>query len=131
MTNQEAYEKVRAHFSRPDTVFGLDPLTDECVYRADCDAYSPVKCSIGVLIPDELYESWFENESIFTLIHTLRLVVTELMGCDEYWLANMQRLHDRTAQNALMSLEEKKEHFIKELDELWAKYNRDRELRRI
>lgn len=50
MTTQEAYETIRAYFSRPDAVLARG-TKGECQYRTpDGNA-----CAVGCLIPDELY----------------------------------------------------------------------------
>jgi hypothetical protein len=64
-TVQEAYEAIRAHFSRPDAELARyrdDDGTMQCKYRTKSGA----KCAIGCLISDELYNK-LARESSFKL----------------------------------------------------------------
>lgn len=68
MTEREIIAKVREHFSRPDAQYGYDAESACCVYRLDNDPASPVRCAVGVLIPDEAYVPEIESCVAPTLV---------------------------------------------------------------
>jgi hypothetical protein len=79
MTRADVLAKVREHFSKPDAALSFqygygDDTADEdpdafvCVYRKDEDPYSPVRCAMGVLIPDELYDPRMEATGASQLV---------------------------------------------------------------
>lgn len=57
MKTQEAYERIREFFSRPDAQLAKrgDGGMPACFYRGDSNPASPLRCAVGCLIPDELY----------------------------------------------------------------------------
>lgn len=61
---QEAYERQRAHFSKPGAVLAKREADGyegwSCEYRLYGDAKQP-GCAIGCLIPDELYDPKFDS----------------------------------------------------------------------
>lgn len=118
--NQEAYEKIRADFSRPGAKFGW---TEEygCVYRKGQVANSPVRCSIGDLIRDEDYEPSWDGPMGGELIKIQKhfpVSFSKLLGKYDYkFLYSVQCAHDTAAlmKNSLAS-------FIARLDEVAALY---------
>jgi hypothetical protein len=81
MNEQETYEAIREFFSRPgavlarargyfndDAVFQPDENASDiaCFYRHPDDP--AIRCSVGCVIPDELYEPAMETKSAFALI---------------------------------------------------------------
>lgn len=60
MTEQEAYDGIRAYFSREGAELARTPDGD-CVYRGDNDPTSPIRCAAGCLIPDDLYDPDWEG----------------------------------------------------------------------
>lgn len=97
MTAQEAYEKIRAHFTKPDAVFSWDESKNNCVYRKDGDPASPVRCAVGVLIPDKFYDVELEENSIDMLLDNLRhggpIWLRDLLPVEAF-LNDAQTLHD-------------------------------------
>lgn len=112
MDRQEAYEAVRAYFTRPGAVLGmvrgrwdydkererksilvLDEEEDlTCVYRSPVDP--TIRCSVGALIPDDLYDVKMENEPIVVLLGEWP-ALKELLP-DETFLDRMQDEHDHS-----------------------------------
>lgn len=121
MTTQEAYETMRAYFSRPGATYAYDDGAAMCQYRTR----SGDKCAVGCLIPDELYERRFEDYvaavGLMSLIeaeenHALFAIFADI---DLDFLVAAQDAHDKNAtrDNANISL------FLAELD-LVAEYHK-------
>lgn len=115
LTKQEAYEKIRAWFSRPNAVYGMDPQEANCVYRAEQDPHSEIRCAVGCLIPDDIYDPAWEGQTIFLLSGNGRLSTpARELGLREdvvQWLETVQVLHDRCANEDFQM-----RHFLSELD---------------
>jgi hypothetical protein len=78
-TLQDAYETIRAHFTKPDAVIAnvnLLPIADPeegdtmigsggngCVYRYRGIPESPIRCAAGVLVPDDEYSPEAEGQN--------------------------------------------------------------------
>lgn len=66
MDTQEAYETMREFFSRPDAQLAREERSTggiTCAYRLYMDEGSPLKCAVGCLIPDELYDAKMEESA--------------------------------------------------------------------
>lgn len=112
LNRQQVYEKVREFFSRPGAVFGYSGSM--CVYRGDGDPLSPVRCAIGCLLPDNLYDDGMENTGAEEVYngdwHNFDDSGNEYEGygighlfdpSDEgmpYFLSEMQEIHDGVAR---------------------------------
>jgi len=57
MNKQEIFDKVKEHLLKQDACSETD---DDCAYRGK----DGLKCAIGILIPDSLYEKSMESSSI-------------------------------------------------------------------
>lgn len=66
MTPQEAYDGIRAWFTRPGAVRAVDGgvCGGVCAYRGDRDPASPRRCAAGCLLPDELYRPTMEMQPV-------------------------------------------------------------------
>lgn len=92
---------IRDHFSREGAEYGYDPQKHEafgsygggCVYRKGADHSSPVRCAVGVLIPDAAYDPSMESENAESLVGVLDL--HESVTAD--FLYQLQVVHDRYA----------------------------------
>lgn len=98
---QAAYEQIRAYFTRPDAAQAFSEKDGICVYRGydehgNRDPYSPIRCALGVLIPDHLYQPTFERTSLFRLKdrEEFRDVLYHLRGVDLDFVEQAQRQHD-------------------------------------
>lgn len=99
--DQAAIDAVYAWFSRPYAERG-STTGGSCVYRGDEDPKSHVRCAIGCLMPDELYDSEFEAiGSIPAVMAENRWYET---GCAAHFanvetglLCDMQDKHDSAA----------------------------------
>lgn len=90
LTRADIIQRVREHFSKPDTVLAFDGA--KCIYRGENDPASPVRCFVGVIIPDEIYNPEFENEPASLIFDVLApLVATDVTPA---WLDNLQAIHD-------------------------------------
>lgn len=116
LTNQECYEKIRAHFSAKGAEYGYDEYECNCVYRGS----DGQKCAVGCLITDELYDRSFENFNLKGLSEPDTKVdelkredLFEYLPLDISFLNVVQQTHDDCA------LSGKTIHtFIKRLDNL-------------
>lgn len=124
----EAYDGIRAWFTRPDAVYGFELYPEEiesytgsaghCVYRAGKDPSSQVRCAVGCLIPDEVYRpEWDEcgGSSFIDIDELARLL--EMDQDAVRFLRNAQHEHDDCARDgAPMPV------FIEALDKLYEGY---------
>jgi hypothetical protein len=101
MTTQEAYDQMRAWFTRPGaqlartatiTVDGLN--VHGCHYRLPAEPQAQKRCAIGCLIPDAIYDPAIEDQSIGTVLMAHRLIDDLLDQVDIHFLEQAQELHD-------------------------------------
>jgi hypothetical protein len=100
VTTQEAYEQIRAWFSRGDATLAFDAGYDKCFYRLHSDVDSPVRCAVGCLIPDELYDEQLDdnNMHVGTAIAYSPEISELLSDVSADFLSRAQRAHDETAK---------------------------------
>ena len=86
MTKQEAMDIVAEHLLRQ----GCKALgAHGCFYRI-----GELKCAVGALIPDELYQDRFEN---MTLANIMRALPQIFGGISIWFLGELQHVHDGSA----------------------------------
>jgi len=88
MTDQETFNKVKEHLLTQnrksyDTYVG-------CMYRSA----DGLKCAIGCLIPDELYEDRFEGLGVMELLRKSTNLRALFDGLDVIFLMDLQIVHD-------------------------------------
>lgn len=90
MTNQEVYDKVKAHLLTQNAK--SISSNGMCKYRMQ---RSTKKCAIGCLIPDALYSKDIEGEGVYTLAQD------EELGLKDFFadvsidlLVDLQCMHD-------------------------------------
>lgn len=95
MTEQEIFDKVVRHLIAQGEQ-AVDPATGRCQYRAP----GGLKCAIGCLIPDELYEPEMDGEMALSASDVLESY-PELAGAIGSYsealgdmLNSLQRVHD-------------------------------------
>lgn len=110
MTTQEAYESIRAYFSRPRAVLFKSP-NGNCFYRKETGSKSVVKCAVGCLIPKSQYKASFENRAIAEIYSK----IPALDGIDVYFLEGVQNKHDSSSDTAT--------DFVSQLDDLASIYH--------
>lgn len=102
MTKREALDRMLAHFSAPGAQLGLgtEPggTATACIYRADGDASSTVRCSVGVLIPDEIYSPSMEGMDATGLAREFP-ILRDVLGLPFSWLTRVQNHHDKLARH--------------------------------
>jgi hypothetical protein len=103
LTTQSVYETVRETFSAPDAMYGYDLKRFQCVYRGGGDPESPLRCSVGVLIPDSEYNPGWDYENGTTVAALLEFGSEELIrhfeNVDKKFLSHMQGTHDDCARS--------------------------------
>jgi hypothetical protein len=105
MTEQQAYDRIREHFTRPDAQLSKDGSV--CYYRSP----DGQKCPAGVLIPDSYYEPLMENKKIGAVV-TQWPELWPIFSNDGYSFARKaQHLHD---SNTTINVVD----FIRKLDNL-------------
>lgn len=118
MTNQQAYQRVRFWFSRPNARYGMG-MDEGCVYRAHTNANSLIKCAVGCLIPNNIYANiqTLHPDIEFLSLYDMSNLVPDLQEVDLEFLKKLQSMHDSCArQNRPMSF------FIRRLDALARRY---------
>lgn len=100
MNKQAIFDKVKEHLltqkQQSRTMMGLPGGYVEkprCAYRGD----NGRKCAIGALIPDDMYVSWMEGNSVIFLIDKYPVVQAHLgveNNSDVTFLNELQGIHD-------------------------------------
>jgi len=93
MTNQEAFTTVKTHLlaQMEKSVEKDEYQNDYCVYRSKCGC---LKCAIGALIPDNLYDPAMESKSVDDLINDFPGIRKLFHGVKTSLLNDLQVLHD-------------------------------------
>jgi len=124
MTIDEIYNQIKEYFSRPDAVFAMKDRGKDgnCVYRLDNDPSSPVRCVVGCLIPDDLYNSAWERAGVDALIKHrpdfgAAIGVTQDSEAHKF-LAVVQPIHDRLAHDEASTVKD----FLNRLEEVYNDY---------
>lgn len=126
MTTQEAYEKIREHFSKPGAQRAYESKATSdlsgCVYRGldengNRDPHSPIRCAFGVLIPDDRYDPEMERKYCGEVIRSYLddLFPGDQHGSQAKFLSAAQGEHDDTSKDF--------ETFIERLDTLAREYH--------
>lgn len=89
-------------FGRSDAVLGWDG--GNCVYRYAANPDSLTRCVIGCLIPDDMYDSELEGDSVGGLLDghiggfsEWYQETFDTEGVDRTWLIQLQEVHDYCA----------------------------------
>lgn len=90
MTNQEVYDKVKAHLLTQNAK-AISRKYRLCKYRM---IRSTKRCAIGCLIPDHLYEREMEGDSIENLLCSYPQVKQFFVGVTPALLIDLQTVHD-------------------------------------
>jgi len=69
MTIDEMYNQIKEYFSSPDAVLSKSAPDHGgvCYYRLDKDPASPVRCVVGCLIPNDMYDPRWEGNTVYEL----------------------------------------------------------------
>lgn len=102
----QALQRIREHFSVEGTQLGFLDGAKTCCYRGKQDPKSPVRCSVGVLIPDEAYVPSVEGRSADSVLQgQVGLAVASSLGrCnvlteeERTLLGRVQIIHDSIAK---------------------------------
>ena len=89
MTNQEVYDKVKAHLLTQNAK--SISKDGDCKYRM---IRSTKRCAIGCLIPDNLYEKEMEGNAVHNLLHDFPKVKEFFDGVSSNLLDALQSVHD-------------------------------------
>lgn len=134
ISRQRVYERVREHFTQPGAVYGFDKKGGVCVYRGGLDPKSPIRCSVGVIIPDSRYggnrEKWQYDtpDGLVVEAHFADQAISAAGYDTSYdnlgeFVADMQKIHDEHALPTVTRPFERKARarkmstFIKALDQ--------------
>jgi hypothetical protein len=98
MNNQQAFDTMVQHL-RKQGQRSRERDSTTCAYRGA----DGLKCAVGALIPDEIYNEEIEGKSITRLLISERNTFPELSklfeGVDEQLLDGMQNIHDYSEPN--------------------------------
>ncbi len=101
MTIQEAYNKAYIWFVVDGNPISIDEITGACKYRLALDDGTILRCGVGILIPDEAYESIFDRQEWdISLLFENRPGILKEMGFTEdeslvlSFLKSLQAAHD-------------------------------------
>ena len=130
MTTQEAYEQIRAYFSREGAQLAWDDDLDSCQYCTEDGR----RCAVGCLIPAGLYDQNFEGTNIRSLIdaehdrkyrdagtapNTRAALVDLFAGVDPVFLEKAQERHDGLAEEDVLATGD----FVNRLDLLAEEFH--------
>lgn len=89
MTDQEIFDKVAKHLL---TQKAVSKDEEGCVYRGE----NGLKCAIGVLIPDDVYTSSLEGNTILSVRNLYPEIIEKsgLATVNMYLLDALQTTHD-------------------------------------
>lgn len=87
MNKQEIFDKVATHLLTQNK---KSSTTIRCWYRSP----EGLKCAIGCLIPDHLYDKSIEGCGSFNLPKTIIDYIGLNDTSDRYFLSNLQKIHD-------------------------------------
>lgn len=86
-TGQQLFDEVAKHLrTQGKTCLG----TSGCAYRGD----SGLKCAIGALIPDEVYNSKMEGHAVFAILPMLPNDLKQEFSAHMGLLHSLQNVHD-------------------------------------
>ncbi len=94
MNNQEAFNKIVTHLRKQGqkSVVKHPGRTDDiCMYRG----LNGMSCSVGCLIPDDIYSPEMEDTNVRALLERFPKVAEHLKDVDLIVLVEMQAVHDR------------------------------------
>lgn len=94
-TVQQAYERIRKHFSKPGAVYGYDASQAKCQYRTELPSGKVAKCAVGCLIPKSSYNPVWDAR-VLTADQLLPLIGWTNEVLDSF-LAKAQDVHDQCA----------------------------------
>ena len=98
MTTQEMHDGIVAWFTRPDAVLGRQDSGFACVYRGDSNPESNIRCGIGCMIPNKLYDPDMENTSIIPLLEDRDFdfpgLVEHFGSVNRSYMMEVQHAHD-------------------------------------
>lgn len=107
---QDAYNKIRTYFSRPDAVIAVSETTDygsRCLYKTE----EGNKCAIGCLLSDDEYDERFEGLNASEVVGMLGW---EFMSSFGHSLDVIQHIHDHS---------ETAKEFVNKLDKYATKHS--------
>lgn len=102
-TKQEIFNLVWKHFIEEKNPASYEPALERahenpCRYRRSGQADDPIRCAVGLLIPDEKYTSDLEGYGVQTVLRAMHIRAT----CAEaIFLNDLQATHDESARMAL------------------------------
>src|SRR5207237_1084118 len=88
-----------------------------CRYRLTEHAEDTVRCAVGVLIPDNVYEPEFEEHALCSLQREFPELLGEEGSETGVFLHDIQTLHDRCA-----TVRDSMSYFLEELDQRAVTY---------
>jgi hypothetical protein len=99
MNTQQAYVKIRKWFSDPSHEPGYETTTDRCVYRYGGDPKSQVRCAVGCLIPNRIYDPSLDDPNLSGVVASSAVTYTNELSdffqdVDVDFLESVQTLHD-------------------------------------
>ena len=93
MTKQEVFNKVWDHFVTKRNPQSIS--ADRCMYRQDGTPTCPVRCAVGLFIPDAEYSTYLEGAMPATIMgHIPSMLLIDVSI--KFW-DDLQRCHDNAA----------------------------------
>jgi hypothetical protein len=89
MNTQEAFDAAVEHL-RKQGKRSQSKYSTDCLYRGP----NGLKCAVGALIPDELYEKSYEGRAIKVLVYTADNMSKLFRNVNIDMLVTLQRVHD-------------------------------------
>lgn len=90
MEAQEIFDTVALHLLKQGRRTTNPDIPEMCVYRGA----NGTKCAVGVLIPDEAYDSMMEGRTVVGLLSHPEFKIPRWMWNNETLLIELQNVHD-------------------------------------
>ena len=99
LTNQTAFNQVAEHLIKQGRK--ATDINSPCMYQIKLEDGTILKCAIGCLIPDHLYEKRFEGRTIGRLLleNEVDELAAHLDNVDYLLLEDLQAAHDYAGNN--------------------------------
>lgn len=94
MDKRELFETVASHLLTQNAKSVTDPDRGRCMYRG----YDGRKCAVGILIKDEYYQDWLEENLVGSTIVDAaiqRSIGRDFLPGERSMLSTLQEVHDR------------------------------------
>lgn len=115
LTKQKAFNKVWDHFVTKQSPLSIAKgKMNSCCYRLDHTASCPIRCAVGLFIPDEVYNPKFEGLTVVGLLEEFPEALKNIDENNIYFYSALQNVHDSMIDSSELSLQDKLRYLAKQ-----------------